>query len=191
MNREAWLTELGDKYLCPLIEAHGGTRRKYRVSVGFPKGSRGGRKSIGQCWSQRSSADGTFEVFVSPVLVAEDAAETLLHELIHVSDELKSGHKGEFARLAKAVGLEGKMTATVAGPELKKKLYAWIKSIGAFPHAPLVPSEGEQERPGSRLIKCECGSCGFVFRTTHKWLQASGGYMRCPAGDCDGEVKVS
>lgn len=183
MNREEWLTQLCERHLWPLIEQHGGTRRPYRISVGFPKGSRGGRTSIGQCWNCQLSADGTFEVFVSPVLNDADAAHVALHELVHVSDALKSGHKGEFKRLATAVGLVGKMTATTAGAPLAAQLKSWMEGLGVYPHAPLKPSESAKGKgPGSRLLKLTCCDCGYTLRVTRKWLDM-GTPICCCCGD--------
>src|SRR5690349_10363518 len=91
-----------------------------RVSVGWPGGN--GRKNavIGQCWATAASADKVAQLFISPVL--DDAVrvlDVLAHEIIHAIDDCQSGHKGRFAKIAKALGLTGKMTATVAGDELK------------------------------------------------------------------------
>lgn len=188
MNREEWLTQYAERFLWPLLLEHGATKRKYRVSVGFPKGSRGALTAIGQCWPEQMSSDKTFEVFVSPILSVADAAHVLLHELVHVSDANKNGHKGPFKALATAVGLEGKMTATVPGAALKAKLAKWIEELGEYPHAPLVPQKRGEK--GSRLLKAECEDCGFVFRTTHKWLESTGGELQCPNASCSGMVLV-
>lgn len=181
MNREEWLTRMADKYVWPLIERHGGKRpEKVRLSVGFPKGS---RSAIGQHWDPGLSADGTHEVFISPRLNAESdtgAVATLVHELVHAALPPNTGHKGPFKRLATAVGLEGKMTATNAGKELMASIKKWIEELGAYPHAVLTPANAEA-KPGSRLLKLECPGCGYILRTTAKWMLV--GLPTCCCGE--------
>ena len=49
-----------------------------------------------------------------------EVAATLVHELVHIlAVGVEEGHRGKFTKLAKAIGLEGKMTATHAGETLK------------------------------------------------------------------------
>ena len=48
-------------------------------------------------------------MFVSPYLAdAIEVAAVLVHELIHVFDNCRNGHKGPFRKIAKKIGLEGK-----------------------------------------------------------------------------------
>ena len=60
------------------------------------------------------------------------------------------------------------MTATVAGPELRAQLEAISKTLGAYPHGKLTKSGRKKQT--TRMLKCECTECGFVCRTTKKWL---------------------
>ena len=171
LNREAWLNLLAAKYLWPLIADNGGeVVDEVRISVGFPKGSRGGRKSIGQCWDPSASKDKHHEIFISPILNDEDCAHVLLHELIHASVGLEAGHKAPFKKLAVAVGLEGKMTATVAGEDLKQDIKGWLNKLPPFPGAPMKDYTGGASKPGSRLLKGCCPSCGYTVRITQKWV---------------------
>jgi len=181
LNREAWLNELASKHLWPLIRTNDGeVKSNVRISVGFPKGSRGGRKSIGQCWPTSASTDKTFEVFVSPILSSFDAAHVLLHELVHASVGLSHGHKGPFKQLAVAVGFTGKMTATVPGPKLRESIKRWLKVMPAFPHGAMRDFESPSKQ-STRLVKCKCPSCGYTVRVTRKWLEV--GNPLCPDGD--------
>ena len=46
-------------------------QRRYRVACGFPigyRGSRTGKVALGQAFDPSISADGTFEVFINPIL---------------------------------------------------------------------------------------------------------------------------
>lgn len=187
-NREQWLTEIATREIVPLITSQGGAEPgPFRVSIGWPKGSRGGKgaESIGQCWPNKLSADKHYEVFISPALEAFQAVEVLIHEMIHVSDQLKSSHKGEFKRLALAVGLEGKMTATIANEELAKRIRAWLVGMPPFPHGALSQADKVgKEKPGSRLLKVSCPSCEYTIRVTQKWLDIA--IPHCPNPECGG-----
>ena len=74
------------------------------------------------------------EIFISPVLSeSERVLDVLSHEMIHAIDDCQSGHKGAFRKMAKAIGLEGKMTSTSAGEKLTEKLKEIISRIGNYP----------------------------------------------------------
>jgi len=182
-TREEWLTA-AVAALAPLFAEAGAELPAVRVSVGWPGGN--GRKNsvIGQCWSTAASSDKVAQLFISPVL--DDAVrvlDVLTHELVHAVDDNKSGHAGAFAKLAKALGLSGKMTATVAGDELKGKLEAIAEELGEYPHAAIVPSLSGVKKQTTRMLKVECGSgSGYVVRMTRKWLDEYG-TPSCPCHD--------
>lgn len=174
-NREQWLHQ-ATEWFRPWFESAGAKiPQTVRVSVGFP--SRGAvsakSRTLGQCWDATASADGVHQVFVSPVL--EDttrAAATLAHELVHAAVGTSEGHKGAFKRIAKAIGLEGKMKSTHAGEKLTAAIVAMAEEIGPFPHAPLTPTVGVKKQ-STRMVKAEC-ECGMVVRTTRKWIDEVG-----------------
>lgn len=159
MNREAWLQDatllLEEEILAPQgvkLPEH------WAVGVGFPKSSSG---AIGQAWAPAAASDGkTCSIFLSPIL-GEDRVRllaTLLHECIHVAVGHQHRHGGEFKRVARAVGLEGKLTATFAGPALHTKLLSMATDLGEYPHVPLtlgrkfrggeLPKDGGEEPSG-------------------------------------------
>jgi hypothetical protein len=147
-----------------------------RVSIGWPHGARGGKGSetIGQCWDMVASSDKHFEIFISPSM--KDGAricDVLAHELCHAIAGHKAGHKGPFKAIATAIGLEGKMTATTAGPAMKAWAEGFVEKHGAYPAGSLSPSKGRKKQ-GTRLIKCECSECGYIARTTAKWIEEAG-----------------
>lgn len=150
--------------------------KKVRVSVGFPRGA---RKAIGQCWKQASAADGASHIFISPTLsTAFDVLDTLAHELVHAAIDPVTGHGAEFAKACKAVGLtQGKPTSAGAGPELGKLLKSIATKLGKYPHAALNPRDVVKQT--TRLLKVECGDCGYVVRVTRKWLDDAGAPL-CP-----------
>lgn len=181
VNREAWLTA-AVAALRPIFgEAGVELPATVNVSCGFP-GGKSIHKVIGQCWSTAASADGAAQVFVSPMLSdVVDVLAVLVHELIHAWDDCKSGHKGAFAKAAKRVGLTGKMTATVAGDELRERLAAIADELGAYPHAGMAAAMGTVKKQSTRMLKLECPRDGYVVRTTRKWLDELGA-PSCPCG---------
>lgn len=181
-TREAWLVAAVEE-LGAIFAEVGETLPAVRVSVGWPGGN--GRKNavIGQCWSTAASADKVAQLFVSPVL--DDAVrvlDVLAHELVHAIDDCQSGHKGRFAKIAKAIGLEGKMTATVAGDDLKVRLGAILDTLGAYPHAALAAAQGADgpKKQTTRQLKVECAEgSGYKVRMTRQWLDEVGAPI-CP-----------
>lgn len=184
ITREEWLVKVSTKYILPLLKKHGGNiDYKFRVSVGFPKGRRGSKgHAIGQCWDPTMSADKTHEIFISPTLSDFDAIDTAIHEHVHASVGLAAGHKGPFRKLATAVGLTGKMTATVPTDELRATINKWLSKIEVYPHAKMTSFDGSKPRPGSRMLKAYCGCCGYTVRTTRQWLRVA--VPVCPDPDC-------
>ena len=158
---------------------------KVRVSVGWPGGKHGPR-TIGQCWAPFTAADNVSQIFISPVL--DDpilVLATLAHELIHAIDENKSGHKGAFGVMARAIGLEGRLTATVAGEALTAVLATILEKLGAYPHAALgsVPADPTRTITGApsrnkSMQKVVCEESGYVARVSNKWLLE--GTPSCP-----------
>jgi SprT-like family len=183
-TREAWLTQITEKYLWPRIEAVGGHRpQKYRVGVGFPKGRRGSKgHSIGQCWSQEVSADQTCEIFISPELDAAQAVAVLCHEGCHAAVGVRHGHRAPFKGLALAIGLSGPMRATVPTPDFEATIQEWVAGEPAYPHAPLTAATSPT-KPGSRLLKARCEACGYTVRVTRQWLDIAS--PLCPDLHCD------
>lgn len=182
-SRENWLLEAVDIFR-PWFEEHGAKiPEKVRVSVGYAKRQRKG--TIGVCYNSTAAEDGVHQLFMSPELDnAERVLDVLMHELIHAWDDCKSGHKGEFARVAKALGLTGKMTATVASDELKTRLQDVLGKLGDYPHARL--NANHIPKQSTRMLKAFCGECGYTIRLTKKW--ADMGLPTCPCG-CDMEME--
>jgi hypothetical protein len=186
MNREEWLTECIQQ-LRPDFEQVGCTLpKKIRASCSWPSksGLANKKRRIGEAWSAKNSADQSCEVFISPVLKGPlEVAATLVHELVHCGVGVEEGHKGRFPKIAKALGLEGKMTATTAGETLKVRLREVTEAIGPYPHAELTHSNAPKKQ-GCRLLKVACKECECVVRMTRKWLDEVGP----PMCGCGGEM---
>lgn len=118
-------------------------------------------------------------------------ADILLHEMIHTCAP-RAGHGGAFKRIAETVGLEGKMTSTVASEELRLRIWDEVVTrLGRYPHAAVDLVTRGQRKKGSRLKKCTCPQCGMNFRTTRKWIEKAGpNGLVCPMGciDDDGHL---
>ncbi len=119
-NRESWLNGVAAG-MAPLFEALGAPLPdRVRVAIGFTSAGRRSR-AIGECWDNRRSADGHFEIFIRPDLAhAPDAmpaqiAAILAHELVHAAVGIKAGHGKPFKRIALGLGLVGPMRATTPG----------------------------------------------------------------------------
>jgi len=175
-TREQWLTDLTDR-LRPMFEVTDfPLPEKIRTSCGFPsKGALAKKKPrVGEAWSSDQSEDQHFETFVSPVISEPaEVAAIQVHELCHCAAGLACKHRKPFTTVAKAIGLEGKMTATVAGEALKSTLQIFINEIGPYPHAKLVHSSSPKKQ-GTRMLKVECPQCGCVCRMAAKWLEQPG-----------------
>jgi hypothetical protein len=160
MTREDWLIRAADRLSQDLLASY--TLPAFHISVGFPKG-RGGRAGArpGECWPPNAARDGKAHIFVSPIRDGSESTAiltTVLHELIHAAVGTEHGHRGPFARAAKAAGLQKPYTSSTGTDEtLTRRLNALAAELGPLPHGALVPAERGQ-RPGSRLrlYECEC-----------------------------------
>jgi hypothetical protein len=168
-----------------------------RVSIGFPKGSGGRSKAIGQCWANECSTDQYNEIFISPELggasIGPRIMGVLAHELAHATVGVQAGHKAPFKQCAVAVGLTGKMTATIETDEFNTWAATVIERIGPYPAGAM--STMSRKKQTTRLLKCECAECGYTVRISKKWLDVAMPVcptdeepMRCDAvGDGDGD----
>ena len=185
-DRELWLNRAAAIIAAGRFAPKGYAVPPIRVSVGFPSKSATSRKSrrIGECWSPEASADNVAQIFISPVLAdSVRVADVLAHEMVHAAVGNDAGHRAPFRRCALAIGLVGKMNATVASAEFAEWLARMIVlAIGEYPHAELRPATNEKKQ-GTRMIKCTCAACGYVARTTAVWLEMMGAPL-CP---CNGE----
>ena len=186
MTREEWLNA-GLAHLKPWFRDRAGVEipSDTRVSVGFPGGG-SARKRIGECWPRARSKDKVNEIFINPTLSDPvQMLDVLAHEAIHAVDDCVSGHKKPFRKIAKAIGLEGKMTSTHAGEELKAELERIVGVLPGLSHGALDLS-GRKKQP-TRLVKLECDCCGMILRTTAKWIEQTG----LPSCACSGQFYCS
>lgn len=187
MNREAWLNEAVSQLRPVFKDRTGLGLPEVHVSVGFP--SKGGlspkRRRVGECWAATSSSDETAHIFISPMLEdAFDVLAVLVHELVHALHP-EAGHRGDFVKTAKEIGLIRPWTATSAGENLEPVITRLISELGEFPHAKITPMAKKAVQT-TRMKKLLAPECGCLVRTTTKYLDL--GAFKCPH---DNEMEVS
>src|SRR3546814_6841608 len=89
-NRESWLNRVAAG-MAPLFAAlDAPLPARIRVAIGFNSSGRKG-KAIGECWDNRLSADGHFEIFIRPDLahapddMPAQIEAILAHALVHAA----------------------------------------------------------------------------------------------------------
>lgn len=185
-TREAWLADAAINYLLPWItKSSDPIEQKFRVSVGWPGGRGPKGDTVGQCWHKDHSADETWEVFISPALSDPVLVlATLTHELCHVLNENKDGHRGGFVALAKGAGLVKPFTQSNPDSVLDGMLRDVVEELGEYPHAALQTNTGKgstTHKQTTRMLKLTAlGCCDYSVRTTRKWVDK--GLPMCPHG---------
>lgn len=177
-TRESWLLEAIELFK-PMFAAQGAKIPEVRVSCGWPSTKALAKKrALGECWTPEAAKDGRAAIFISPYVsdsVAPQGVLTVLaHELVHAVVGIEAKHGKPFKQLAQKIGLEGKVTAQVAGEDLLILFGEWVKDLGDYPHASLDALKRPTKKQTSRMVKCECKKCGFTCRTTRKWLEEIG-----------------
>lgn len=181
-NREHWLQRaaalIRTRYRDEFAEHFGDKGEehldKIHVSAGFPSRRGENGKVIGQCWRSTTTEDGSHHIFISPLL--KDPIEvlaTLAHEMVHAADDGENKHKGPFVKAVRALGLEGKPTATVAGDEFRGFAEDAVEELGEYPHVALKPVLVAKTQK-TYMVKCVCPECGCIVRMTQKWMDDAG-----------------
>lgn len=188
-TREDWLNAFIDASRDKFESVNAPLPVNVRVAVGFTsRGIKGAR--IGECWSDSASEDGHYEIFIKPTLEGEARiCDALTHELIHAAAGIEAGHGPAFKRIALALGLTGKMSATVAGPDWYEWSLPIIESLGPMPYGALRGGMSTSRRKQkTALLKVECPVCGFLARVTNKHIEPHS-HLNCPVPDCVGVLE--
>ncbi len=79
--------------------------------------------------------EGVFRrIFINPTIDGLDALDVLVHELVHVvTEEEEGGHDGMFRRVAAAIGMDDKGTASGAEGILLGRLREIQRILGRYP----------------------------------------------------------
>ena len=158
--------------------------------------SKGRKQAVGWFGPERWNTDKkktVHEINMSAEhLKTHDMGELMLHELAHAENNVLgvkdcSGrqHNKKFKAMAERLGLLVHPRDSSVGygftdlADGAKTFLAGIKFDGKIFSAYRGGSGAKKGKVGSRLIKCECGECGYVARTTNKWLEDTGAPL-CP-----------
>lgn len=172
MTREDWLMTLIEE-VRPLFPAHTGQNLpgKIRVACGFPSAARRSG-AIGECWADASSADGHFEILISPVLDdPTQVAATLVHELCHaLPGSMNHGKTFAFhaAHMGLVSGAKG-WKSTGPGADFATRYGAILADLGPYPHAQIIMSNKPKQT--TRMLKATCPACGYTVRLTRTWAE--------------------
>ena len=183
-TRESWLLALAERVRVNAASSGHAVPSKLRVTCGWPsKGGLGkGRRVTGECWYPEHSADGTTEVFVSPVTSkSREACQTLAHELAHAVVGPGHKHGKEWKAVARALGAVPKaFHAPEDAGKLSDALHATLAehvlAWGEYPHTALAPGgKGEHtpKKQTTRMLPFKCHVCGYAVRTTQKWVDVA------------------
>jgi hypothetical protein len=157
MNREDWLTAAASE-AAPAFDLAGTALPKTRITCGFPSTFR--RGALGECWSDKASADGTFEVLVSPTISDSGAVFAVLLA------QLCAASKADPV----AMGLDEH------GGMADSRWDSVIEELGVYPHAAITV--GTRPVQTTRMLKAVCPACGYTVRLTQKWAKL--GLPTCP-----------
>lgn len=199
MNRETWLNELA-ALMAPRFEELGYPLPPFRVSIGFTStGANGGAN--GECWDKRTTPDERFTILISPAEATSLAIAAILnHELIHAAVGLKEGHKGAFAKMMAATGMERPFTYSKPGAAFREWVQPFIDQLGEIPHAPLIVRQA-----ATRVKLIKRGGGGIVPAPAPEPTENEGEpdssrppkqttrliKCVCPADDCGYTVRVT
>lgn len=142
-----------------------------RFSIGFPVGAKDGKRKMGQCFPAEYTSDNNHEIFLSPHYDStEELLNTIAHEMVHAVTG--PGHKGPFKQCALAIGFKGPMTRTPNDIKMEWFINSLKAKLGEFPAGQLILTTRKKQT--TRLLKCECQSCGYVARVAGKWIVEAG-----------------
>lgn len=159
--------------------------------------TKGKKNALGWFWAKRwkgASKDETVqEINLSAETLRQcNPGEVLIHELAHaenftldIRDCVNNVHNKKFKAMAEQLGLVVKPRDkrygygfTDLGDAAKGFLDKMKFNAELFKVNRLEPLPSS--KAGTRLLKCECPECGYVIRTTQKWLDT--GVPTCACG---------
>ena len=149
-TREAWLNHVATRMMPIFQQLAAPLPARLGIAIGFTSSGRRSKR-IGECWDNRCSEDGYFEIFIGPDLgeskdlLPMQVAAILGHELVHAAVGIAAGHGRQFRRVAKGIGLAGPMAATTAGPEFEKALQPVLQAARTAASRPAAPGCGREQ----------------------------------------------
>mgnify|MGYP003147720132 CR=1 FL=1 len=199
INRETWLedakSEIKTRFKSSGHPFKAKDLKGIKVTTSFPISSKvtkgnGATAPIGQCCYDYNS---NTEILISPLLGGKTIDESvqvlqvLTHELVHAYLGAGFGHGAKFKKIATAVGLVGKMTATVAGEDFTKWAKEIIKKIGKFPHEKFDISGKKKQTTRMVKVICDSGIGGCDSKWYASRAQWAKGLGACDVIGCEGK----
>lgn len=176
-TREEWLARMKAEMTKEMFEPKGyKVPENIKVTCGFPSKNALSRKKkrVGEIWGSQCSAGNVFETLIHPSESDPvSVAAILAHEICHAVVGVAQGHnRKSFGKAARAIGLEGSLTATYAGEELAATLKQIVARIGDYPHQKLFAISPDK-KDHCRYIKIICPNeeCGFYALVSRKWIE--------------------
>jgi hypothetical protein len=145
------------------LMAEAPARSAVALAFSFPTRGATTAKVIGQCHhlkkSRRKQATKKFLVLHPAIWKSESGlqvVETLAHEMAHAALPEGTKHGAAFKNLVTRIGLTGKPTATVPGPEFKAWFKRAEKKLPRFPGGIDLSFAVKKQTTRLRLFECEC-----------------------------------
>lgn len=189
-NREAFLNAAVDE-LRPFFSSRGHTLpAEIRVATGYPTNAkRSGFKVLGECIPNTNSADGHYEIWISPILADPiKVVETLIAQLCRTAKGALTVTNLAYTRVAEAMHILPAGTGSnpykevTHGQEFINSYIAIIDSLGVYPHG--VVDISVHKSQGTRMLLARCPTCQCSIRMTAKWVYNAHGDVELPTCRC-------
>lgn len=175
-TREEWLTAA----LQIIRTQTPGIANRIRVACGFPSTFRRSG-TLAESWPSEASGDATHEILISPtVALPVEVFPLLLAQALHSLPGAMSRDSATWRSACLDAGLvpDESFKTLSAGEGLWEVYGSKVEALGPYPHAEI--SAGTKKTQATRMIKLECPTCGYIVRTTQKWIGT--GLPRCHDG---------
>jgi hypothetical protein len=188
--RENWLTAAVDE-LRPFFSSRGYTLpAEIRVATGYPTNAkRSGFKVLGECIPNTNSADGHYEIWISPILAdPSKVTETLVAQLCRTAKGAYAVTNQAYAKVAEAMHILPSGTASnpfkevTHGSAFDMAYQDIIDSLGVYPHGKVDISIHKSQ--GTRMLLAKCPTCQCSIRMTAKWVYNAHGDVELPTCRC-------
>ena len=189
-NREDWLNAAVDE-LRPFFSSRGHTLpAEIRVACAYPTNAkRSGFKVLGECIPNTNSADGHYEIFISPILdEPSKVTETLIAQLCRTARGALNVTNLAYAKIAEVMHILPAGTVSspfkevTHGSAFDMAYQDIIDSLGVYPHAKVDVSIHKSQ--GTRMLLAVCPTCQCKIRITAKWAHNAHGDVELPTCRC-------